>query len=149
MPLLETDRFKLPLLASGQAHKELFHNEALARIDFLMHPVVEAIASDPAAITPESGQAWIVGADATDVWGGRDDQIAGWTGNGWLFIAPSPMMRVYINSLGNFAVYGTSWEASAVVESPVAGTVIDSEARAAIESILTALQAQGILQSGL
>lgn len=149
MSLLETERFKLPLLATGQAHKELFHNEALARIDFLMHPHVEAIASDPAAITPMTGQAWIVGSDATDVWLGHDDQIAGWTGNGWLFITPLPMMCVSIKSLGSFAIYRDSWQVSGVVESPAAGAVIDTEARAAIDSILTILEAQGILQPGV
>ena len=57
MALLETARFNIPLLAAGQAHKELFHNEALARIDFLLHPIVQAIETDPAAIVPVAGHA--------------------------------------------------------------------------------------------
>ncbi|HLZ79899.1 MAG TPA: hypothetical protein VKQ09_11235 [Sphingomonas sp.] len=35
-----TTRFALPLIAPGQAQKELFHNEALARVDALLQPSV-------------------------------------------------------------------------------------------------------------
>ncbi|NCP48054.1 MAG: DUF2793 domain-containing protein [Sphingomonadales bacterium] len=148
MALLETERFKLPLLATGQAHKELFHNEALVRADFLIHPCVQAIETDPAAVVAVAGQAWIVGPDATGDWLDHDDQIAGWTGNGWLFISPSPLMRVYIEALDSFAVYRTSWLLADAVASPAAGSVVDVEARIAIDSILTALKAQGIVKSG-
>lgn len=148
MAILETARFEIPLLAAGQAHKELFHNEALARVDFLIHPIVQAIESDPANIVPIPGQSWLVAAGATNDWLGHDDQIAGWTGNGWLFITPMQMMRVYIESTDNFAVYRDSWQSVEAVANPEAGAVIDSEARLAIDSILAALVAQGILMSG-
>ena len=145
MAILETARLKLPLLAAGQAHKELFHNEALARVDFLIHPTVQAIETDPAAIMPVAGQSWLVGPGATNDWLDHDDQIAGWTGNGWLFIAPLALMRVYVESINSFAVYRGSWQLTESVAGPVAGTVIDAEARMAIDSILAALEAQGLL----
>jgi hypothetical protein len=148
MAILETARLELPLLAAGQAHKELFHNEALVRVDFLIHPTVQAIETDPAAIVPVAGQSWIVGPGATNDWLDHDDQIAGWTGNGWLFIAPLALMRVYIESTDSFAIYRGSWQLTEAVTSPAAGTVIDAEARMAIDSILAALEAQGILTSG-
>ena len=135
-------------MPAGQAHKELFHNEALARIDFLLHPTVQAIETDPTAIVPVVGQAWLVGPDATNDWLDHDDQIAGWTGNGWLFLAPVALMRVYVESIDNFAVYRGAWQVTEAVAGPTAGTVIDSEARVAIDSILIALQAHGILTSG-
>mgnify|MGYP003637486485 CR=1 FL=1 len=148
MSILETARLELPLLATGQAHKELFHNEALARIDFLIHPAVQAIESDPEIIVPAPGQSWLVGPGATNDWLDRDDHIAGWTGNGWIFIAPLPWMRIYVESLDNFAVFRGSWQLASAVESPVAGAVVDAEARSAIDSILAALEAQGFLLSG-
>tara|TARA_R110002033_G_scaffold85410_9_gene135719 strand:+ start:196 stop:645 length:450 start_codon:yes stop_codon:yes gene_type:complete len=147
MALLETARYEIPLLATGQAHKELFHNEALTRIDFLLHPTVQAIEVDPTAIVAVPGQSWIVGTDAIGDWLGHDDQIAGWTGNGWLFIPPQALMRVYIETFDNFAVYRSSWQLSSPINSPTSGAVVDVEARNAIDSILAALQAQGILQS--
>lgn len=148
MALLETARLKLPLLATGQAHKELFHNEALTRIDYSIHPTVQAIETDPAAIIPVPGQSWIVGSGAIDEWLGHDDEIAGWTGNGWLFIAPLSLMRVYIESSDSIAMYRGSWQLAFPIGGPAAGAVIDVEARSVIDSILAALEAQGIVQSG-
>jgi hypothetical protein len=148
MAILETARFNIPLLAAGQAHKELFHNEALAQIDFLIHPIVQAIETDPAAILPLAGQSWLVGPGAIDVWLDQDDKIAGWTGNGWLFIPPLPQMRIYVESAESFAVYRGSWQISEEITAPAGGSVIDAEARAAIDSILAALAGQGILSPG-
>ncbi|WP_339822969.1 DUF2793 domain-containing protein [uncultured Parasphingorhabdus sp.] len=148
MALLETARLKLPLLATGQAHKELFHNEALALIDHLIHPAAQAIETDPTALIPVSGQSWIIGSGATDEWLGHDDEIAGWTGNGWLFVTPLALERVYIVSLDTFAVFRNGWQLAPAIDSPAAGAVIDVEARSVIDSILAALEAQGILKSG-
>jgi hypothetical protein len=148
MANLETARFAIPLLAAGQAHKELFHNEALARIDFLLHPTVQAIESDPTGILPTAGQSWLVGPAAIDDWQGHDDQIAGWTGNGWLFIEPLALMRVYIKSIDSFAIFRGSWQLTDAVTSPSAGSVVDVEARSAIDSILAVLEMQGILLPG-
>jgi len=109
---------------------------------------VQAIETDPTVIVPAAGQSWLVGPGATDDWLDHDDQIAAWTGNGWLFIEPLPLMRVYVESIDNFAIYRGSWQLSDEVASPVAGAVIDAEARIAVDSILAALEAQGILMSG-
>ncbi|WP_417616385.1 DUF2793 domain-containing protein [Parasphingorhabdus sp.] len=147
MAILETARLGFPLLSAGQAHKELFHNEALARIDFLIHPIVQAVETDPAAIVPLPGQSWLVGSGATSDWLDHDDQVAGWTGNGWMFIAPLPLMRVYVETIDNFAIYRGSWQMVEAVASPAAGAVVDIEARMVIDSILAALEAQGILMS--
>lgn len=149
MTLSRTARIELPLLAVGQSHKELFHNEALARLDFVLHPHVQAIESDPSSLVPENGQSWLVGADATDAWAGREDQIAGWTGNGWLFIAPLAFMRVFVESIDSFATYREAWQLNDAVTSPSGGSVIDTESRFAIDSLLAALQEQGILKPGL
>ena len=136
-------------MPAGQAHKELFHNEALTRIDFLIHPIVQAIESDPTIIVPVPGQSWLVGPGATDDWLDHDDDIAGWSGNGWLFFAPIALMRVYIESTDDFVIYRGSWQLAAEVGGPVAGSVVDVEARNSIESIIAALEVQGILKSGV
>jgi len=148
MAILETSRHKIPLLAAGQAHKELFHNEALARIDLLIHPVVQSIETDPTSIMPSSGQAWLVGTGAIDEWLGHDHEIAGWSGSGWLFIAPQPHMQAYVESIGCMAVFRGSWQIVPAIANPAGGPVVDAEARTAIDSILAALRAQGVLDSG-
>ena len=37
-----TPRWALPFLFAGQAQKEMFHNEALVRIDALVHGIAQS-----------------------------------------------------------------------------------------------------------
>lgn len=141
-----TARFALPLLAAGQAHKELFHNEAITLLDFLAHPVVETVANDPQSLTPQPGQCWLVGASPVDVWAGEAHNIAGWTDSGWRFLAPNTGMRVMIVAENRMAIFkDQSWASSDALEPPSGGAVNDQEARIAIDSILAVLQTHGLL----
>ena len=90
-----SDRLKLPYIAPGQAQKEMTHNEALALVDTLVQPVVQAVA--PAAIpaNPVLGQCWIVGTGATGVWAGHDGALACWTSGGWRFVPAFEGMSVW------------------------------------------------------
>lgn len=60
-----TDRLALALIAPGQAQKEMTHNEALARLDIMVQPVVQAIAPASVPASPTFGQCWIVGVGAS------------------------------------------------------------------------------------
>ena len=77
MTTITTSRFALPLLAAGQADKELTHNEALACLDILLQPVVQAVGLTVPPPSPLPGQCWIVGPDATDAWARRAGDLAG------------------------------------------------------------------------
>ena len=55
-----TARLGLPLLATGQAGKEVTHNEALALIDLALGAGVAAIGPDSPPAEPVVGQTWIV-----------------------------------------------------------------------------------------
>jgi len=133
-------------MPAGQAHKELFHNEALTLLDFLLHPVVEGIAVDPSAVFPSPGDCWIVGTSPTGEWDGRENAIANWTEGGWRFAVPTASMQVYVADQSRVAVFQDSnWQFFAEVGSPSGGQVVDQEARTAIDSILSILQASGIL----
>jgi hypothetical protein len=159
-----TPRFALPFILPGQAQKELFHNEALTRIDVGLHPVAEeALAAPPAA--PTEGQCWLVETGATGAWGGKDDQIAMWTGSGWRFLAPTEAMSVWIRQLGYPVRWdGGGWgggeiactgiriggqqivgERQPAVASPSGGTIIDQEARAGLDAIIAALMSHGLI----
>ena len=161
----ETARFSLPLLAPGQAQKELYHNEALARIDAALHPAVEgaALAIPPAA--PAEGQCWIVASGASGAWVGQDGSIALWSEGGWRFVAPQPGMLVF-DKAATLWIYwrGTGWSAGELpcaeiriggvriigqrqpsVPSPSGGTIIDTEARAAIDAITATLMQHGLI----
>lgn len=90
-----TARLRLPLIAPGQAQKEMTHNEALVLVDLLVQPAVEAVdaVSPPAA--PAVGQAWAVGAGAGGDWSGQAGTVAGWTAGGWRFAGPVDGLAVW------------------------------------------------------
>lgn len=147
MTIFTTPRFSLPLLAAGQAHKEIFHNEALLFIDFLLHPVVESVARDPAEITPISGRAWLIGGDAMGEWQGREDEIALWSGNGWRFIKPQPLMRITIVQLDSLSYFSNGWQVGAPITAPAGGQNIDAEARLTLQLIIALLQQHGLMEA--
>ena len=160
----ESARYKLPLLVPGQAQKEHFHNEALVRIDALLGAAVEeGPRADPPA-APAEGQAWIVAEAAGGAWAGRTDSLAAWTAGGWRFVTPVAGMRVW-NRAADYEMRwdGAGWTAGEVfgskivvagqqvvgsrlpaVPSPSGGTVIDNEARQAINAIIATLMSHGL-----
>ncbi|MEH6758326.1 MAG: DUF2793 domain-containing protein [Parasphingorhabdus sp.] len=142
----QTPRFSLPLLAVGQAHKELFHNEALLLLDFLIDSVVLDVSDDPASLSPAEGDYWLIGPVATAEWSGKSDEIAGWSNGGWHYIKPQESMKIIMSNNQGMAIYhDASWQFIVQVNGPAGGTIIDSEARSAIDSILDALRTARIL----
>lgn len=165
MTMQTSERLGLPLLAAGQAQKELSHNEALVLLDFVVQPSVEAVGLDTPPTSPAPGACWIVGAAPSGAWRGQAQAIAGWTEGGWRFVAARPGMRAW--SLGDSAdaqFDGTQWTIGTLagnrlvlagetmlgvrqpaIAAPANGTGVDAEARRAIEAILTALQSLGLI----
>jgi hypothetical protein len=50
-------RWALPLLAAGQAEKELIHNEALVRLDLMVQPSVITVGISTPPEAPSDGEA--------------------------------------------------------------------------------------------
>lgn len=90
-------RFALPFILPGQAQKELFHNEAIAMLDGLVHAAVEGSASVPPD-EPADGESWLVEAGGSGAWTGRDHALACFTSAGWRFAAPIDGMSVWDKS---------------------------------------------------
>jgi hypothetical protein len=142
----QTTRLALPLLIPGQAHKELFHNEALTLLDHHCHLAVEDFSSDPENVLPTSGQSWIIGSGALGAWSGKEGAIACWTAGGWRFIEPVVGMMAYIISGGFRAAYtGGQWNVPLSYVLPTGGNVIDIQARSGIESIFSVLAQFGLV----
>lgn len=161
-----TPRFALPYILPGQAQKELFHNEALARIDLALHPAVEGAPAAEAPAAPEEGQCWIVAAPGLGDWEGRDGLLAMWTEGGWRFVAPAPGTVAWNKEASLPLLWdGTQWgegmllctglavngvrvvgPRQAGVPSPSGGTIIDEEARAAITALTAALMSHGLIE---
>lgn len=160
-----TSRLQLPLLASGQAQKEVTHNEALALVDMLLHAAVESRTTQAPPSSPQPGQSWLIPASATGAWQGRTGQIACWTGGGWRFAAPRPgmilwsvadsAMLVYVNgqwTQGQWPVQSLTIGGQqllgprlAAIADPVGGTTIDSQARTAVLALLATLRTHGLI----
>lgn len=104
-----TPRLGLPYIATGQAQKEVTHNEALNRLDVLVQgSVIDATTTTPPA-SPAEGQAWIVAAGATGAWAGKVGQIAAWFG-GWQFLAPAAGWKVWDASAARQLTFdGITW----------------------------------------
>ena len=159
-----TARFALPLIAAGQAQKEVFHNEALARIDALLEPVVEAVAQNDPPAAPVFGQCWVVGATPGGAWAGEARAIAAWTDGGWRFLAPALATTVWSRADQLFARFdGSAWIIGEIpaarimvggvqvvgmqqsaVAAPGGGSVVDVEARAALAAVIAVLKSHGL-----
>jgi hypothetical protein len=157
-------RFALPFILPGQAQKEAFHTEALAALDALVHPAIEgpALAAPPAS--PVEGQCWVVAAGATGPWAGQQHKIACRTSGGWRFVAPLEGMKAWDKAAGHWRYWsGSGWSDGripaagymvggqqvvgprvAAVPSPSGGTIIDMEARAAVDALIVALKSHGL-----
>ena len=144
--LLQSARWRLPLLAVGQMQKEVTHNEALTLIDALIAPVVEAQGVNEPPSAPQLGQCWVVGAAPTGAWTGGAQHLACWTSGGWGLIAPRTGMTARLAGGTMLHFDGAQWAGPAAVPVPSGGAVVDSEARAAIAALIAQLQLQGWLE---
>lgn len=160
-----TARLALPLLNTGQAQKEVTHNEALARLDLLIQPVVVAVGIDTPPDDPAPGEAWITGGMPTGAWAGHAAAIAGWTGGGWRFSAPSEGFRVWSIADNLTARWsGSAWVLGAetagsvsiggqqiiggrqaAIADPTGGATIDAQARTVLAAILATLRTHGLI----
>jgi hypothetical protein len=160
----QTDRFALPLLETGQAQKEVTHNEAINAVDGLLHLAVESMTVTAPPAAPDAGKAWIVPAGSTGAWASMAGQIAIAETGGWRFQPPSTGMLAWVADAGAFARYDSGWTISdwpvralrvgtrlifaaapVTVSPPAGGAVIDAEARTAIAALVAALRDQGVL----
>lgn len=158
-------RLSLPLLAAGQAQKEVVHNEALQALDLIVAAAVETAPAAAPPPSPQVGATYIIGTGASGAWAGHDGCLAGYTVGGWRFIAPRAGMLAYVVGTSVWAVYRAgAWEMGAVrgdklmvggqqvvgaraaaIAAPTGGTTVDSQSRTAIGQILSALQAHGLI----
>ena len=164
-----TPRFALPFILPGQAQKELFHNEALARIDLALHPAVEgAPVADAARRRRRTGSAgssprrgsgdWErARRPAGDVERGRLAVRRAAAGNDRLEQGGGPAAAVGRHRSGGTGALvcagpgrstasRSSARARPAVPSPSGGTIIDEEARAAINALTAALMSHGLIE---
>lgn len=160
-------RLALPFIETGQAQKELTHNEALALLDIAVQPDVEGVGRDAPPADPVAGQCWIVGSAPSGAWTGQAGRLAGWTESGWRFVAARDGASVWDRSTSRYVLrVGGVWESGVLrgarlviagkqvvaaqrpaIADPAGGASVDPEARAAITAVLAALRAHGLVAS--
>jgi hypothetical protein len=134
------------LLAVAQAQKELTHNEALALIDALLFARCESLLNMAPTGPLLSGQCWLIDNNPTGIWAGRAGSIALWTDGGWRYIAPVAGMQTWcVADQGIRRWNGSQWLAPPSIGGITGGTVIDSEARAALLSLSSILADWGLV----
>lgn len=145
MSNLKTAYCGFPLLAAGQAQKEITHNEALTLADALISGAVEAGPLNAPPSAPTSGQMWIVGDNPSGSWAQAAGQLALWTQGGWRFLSPHPGQRLWDKTSGRFIWYRESaWTQTVTLNQVTGGTVVDTEAREALVTIRNLLISLGV-----
>lgn len=106
-------RLDLPYIQAAQAQKHITHNEAIERLDALTQLVVSDFeASAPPAI-PLAGEIFALGASPTGDWALNANDLAFWTGSGWLFVTPQSGWRACRASDQELRIWnGTEWAAA-------------------------------------
>ncbi|WP_342270597.1 DUF2793 domain-containing protein [Rickettsia endosymbiont of Orchestes rusci] len=106
-----TNRLKLPLIHSGQAQKEITHNEALNMLDVLVNSVIHEINITSPPESPRPGRLYIIGQNATGEFANHINKIAQRLDNSWRFIIPHKWLEVTHNKDGTkYRFTGKSWE---------------------------------------
>jgi hypothetical protein len=139
-----TPRQYLPLLFAGQAQKELFVNESLARIDALLHCAIMGLATTPPG-SPAEGDCWLIGPSPNGAWTGKNGQLALFQSGNWLFQPPFDGLRLLDRSTGQERRFHGVWKVANRPSSPTGGMVIDLEARTALANLFDSLTIAGIL----
>lgn len=160
-----TPRLSLPFLSVGQAQKEFTHNESLQTLDLLVAGAIEEPPLPAPPPSPPIGSCYIVADGASGDWTGKSQCVAAWTSGGWRFVSPLDGMCLYERTSGTWSAYRNgAWEAgilrgnsvvigdqqvvgprAASIESATGGSVVDAEARGAIDAILNTLRQHGLI----
>lgn len=139
-PLAATPRHGLPLLFAGQTQKEFFINEALLRLDSLCATQVVEQRNDPPLSGMQTGQIWLIGAQPGGAWSSFPMHLAAWSENGWRMMEPFSGQRVFDESLACSRLFiDGGWSQPVAAPTINGGSVIDTEARAALALIVEAL----------
>jgi len=105
-----TANLNMPFILPSQAQKHVTHNEALLRLDALVHlTVVAELATPPGA--PAEGACYLVAAAPTGAWAGKTGRIASWQDGYWAFLAPRTGWRAWFAAAEKLKVFsGALWQ---------------------------------------
>jgi hypothetical protein len=115
-----TPHLALPLIAAAQAQKHVTHNEALASLEALVQLAVKERNRTAPPASPEEGDRYLVGANATGAFADREGRIALFDLGIWRFFAPRTGWRAYVEAEDLIVVFnGAEWKTFGAVPSEI------------------------------
>jgi hypothetical protein len=130
-------------MPAGQAQKEAFVNEAHALTDALLHCAIEGEVAAPPTTTIE-GTNWLVATSPTGAWTGQAGKLACRQAGNWLFVTPRDGMRLLDRSSGQEKHFFGGWQVPVAPAAVTGGSTVDTQARSAIASLISALRIAGV-----
>lgn len=100
----------LPYIQPAQAQKHVTHNEAIEVLDAITQLVVSQFdATSPPAL-PVEGDTFALGSTPSGAWASNPNEIAFFSGGGWLFLPPIPGWRAWGQSEEELRIWdGSNW----------------------------------------
>lgn len=98
----------LPFLEAAQAQKHVTVNEALRRLDALLHLSVISQSLSTPPETPDEGARYIVGGSPDGAWTGQGGKLTAFIDGAWMFFAPRPGWRAWDEAAEALLVYSES-----------------------------------------
>jgi len=84
-----TVNLALPYIMANQAQKHVTHNDAIRAIDAVVQLSVIDLSLPAPPLAPNDGDRYIVAANATGAWSGKETNIAAWQDGAWMFYEPN------------------------------------------------------------
>lgn len=139
---MTTTHLSLPELTASQSQKHVTHNEALEHLDVVVQlAVLDKDLSTPPG-SPSLGDRYIVGASATGDWASKENEIAYYDGDGWIFKTPKNGWRCWVEDEDRFYVYfNSAWAPQTVVVTENVEYLVPSDF-SSVQEALEALQAK-------
>lgn len=129
---IDMGSFKITSLANGTASSDAVNKGQLDAVSSLIQnfewqeSVLDAGVLDPTALTPSTGDRYLIDGTGAGAWSGQDNKIAEWDGAAWVFTTPTLGMFVSADDESNLLYYygGASWSTKAF-ESTTASGLLD------------------------
>ena len=106
----DSTHLALPFLEAAQAQKHVTVNDALTRLDALVHLAVESASLSIPPGSPGAGDRWIVAGGATGDWAGEEGKLAAWIDGAWVIFNPQDGWQAWVKDAQNWLIYsGGAW----------------------------------------
>lgn len=106
-----THRLGLPELDGQQALKHITHNEALWKLDSIVHLAVTSLDQNSPPAAPELGDCYEIGSSPMGGWIDQAGKIAMWTPGGWRFAMPQTgWLLWHLNEQRCYVFVSDQWE---------------------------------------